>query len=121
MWNKYRKWHPTKATDYDRSHVWKGLTKIREEVEHQIWWQLRSGEISFWYDNWTRMGALYYLEDQPGEDEIEVKEFIIDNQWNKEKLLSCISAEMTECIVSNISPLLNNQETDRVIWMGNKS
>lgn len=61
------------------------------------------------------------MENQPGEDEIEVKKFIIDNQLNKEKLLSCISDEMTEYIVNNISPVINNVDADRVIWMGNKS
>lgn len=75
----------------------------------------------FWYDHWTKMGALYYLEEQPGEDEIKVREFMSNNQWDKEKLLSCISVEMTEYIMSNISPVTTDGKADKAIWMGNIS
>lgn len=67
------------------------------------------------------MRVLYYLEDLPGEDEIEVKEFIINNQWDKEKLLAYVSIEMTEYVVDNISPILTSEENDKAIWMGDKS
>lgn len=39
------------------------MTDIREEVEHNIWWQLKGGNLIFWYDNWTKQGAVYYIEE----------------------------------------------------------
>lgn len=39
------------------SHVWRRLTMIKEEGEHIIWWQTKSGETSFWLDNWTKQEA----------------------------------------------------------------
>lgn len=67
------------------------------------------------------MRALYYVEDLPGEDEIEVKEFIIDNQWDREMLLSYVSLEMTEYIIGNIFSIFHNDKTDKAVWMGNNS
>lgn len=64
--------------------------EIREEVEHDIWWQLKSRTTSFWFDNWSKIGALYFLEDQPNEFEMEVKEFITDWEWDRERLLQII-------------------------------
>lgn len=58
MWNKYcRKLHPVIATGIGASHVWRKMIKIREEIEHNIWWQIKSENESFWFDNWTKLGA----------------------------------------------------------------
>lgn len=46
------------------SHAWRKMAEVREEVKHDIWWQIKSGELSFWFDNWTNQGALYYIEEQ---------------------------------------------------------
>lgn len=63
MWNKYcKKWHPIMAQGNGVSHVWRKMIKVREEVEHNIWWQIKLGDASFWDDNWTKQGALYYVE-----------------------------------------------------------
>lgn len=35
--------------------VWKRLTEIRHEVNHDIWWKLKNGSMNFWMDNWTKM------------------------------------------------------------------
>lgn len=43
----------------------RNMLKIREEVEHEIWWQPTSGYSNFWYDNWTKLDALYYVEEGP--------------------------------------------------------
>ncbi|XP_075101679.1 uncharacterized protein LOC142177113 [Nicotiana tabacum] len=37
-----------------------GRLQMRDEVEHQVWWQLKNGNSYFWYDNWTGLGALYH-------------------------------------------------------------
>lgn len=72
----------------------------------QIWWQIKVGNSSFWFDNWTKQEAVYYMDnDQNIEKEIEVKQCIIDNTWNELKLKENISEEMVKYIVNNISPL----------------
>ncbi|KAG5630121.1 hypothetical protein H5410_001838 [Solanum commersonii] len=63
MGNKYcKKRHPTVSRSVGASHVWKKMVAIREEVEHEIWWQLKAGTSSFWFYNWTKQGALFYIE-----------------------------------------------------------
>uniref|UniRef100_A0A0V0IVJ9 Putative ovule protein n=1 Tax=Solanum chacoense TaxID=4108 RepID=A0A0V0IVJ9_SOLCH len=48
MWNKYcKKQHPMLAMSKGDSYVWKKMVEIiGEEVEHNIWWQIKSGEVS---------------------------------------------------------------------------
>ncbi|WMV13941.1 hypothetical protein MTR67_007326 [Solanum verrucosum] len=120
MWNKYcKKQHPVIAQGTGISHVWRKMIQIREEVEHNIWWQVKAGEASFWFDNWTKQGALYYLEEQNhGEEEIEVKQFIQERRWNKGKLNQYVSEEMVQYITENISPVLIETGKDKAWWMG---
>ncbi|XP_015078425.1 uncharacterized protein LOC107022284 [Solanum pennellii] len=115
VWNKYcKKWHPIMAQGNGVSRVWRKMIKAREEVKHNIWWQIKLGDASFWYDNWTKQGALYHVEkDRSGEEDIEVKSFITIDQWDKNKLMQFISKEMTEYIVSSISPVISNGEQDK--------
>lgn len=44
---------------YD-SHVLIKMIEIRELIKHQIWWQIISGNVFFWYDNWTGLGTRYH-------------------------------------------------------------
>ncbi|XP_015158226.1 uncharacterized protein [Solanum tuberosum] len=120
MRNKYcKKLHPTVVRNSAASHVWRKLLVVREEVEHEIWWQVKAGSSSFWYDNWTKQGALFFTEgESAGEEELEVKEFIGNGSWKIEKLQEHISEEMICHIVKNIQPntyALN----DKPWWMGN--
>ncbi|KAK6792592.1 hypothetical protein RDI58_011673 [Solanum bulbocastanum] len=55
--------HPTVARGQGASHVWRKMITIREEVEHNIWWQIKAGNSSFWFNNWTKQGALSYAEE----------------------------------------------------------
>lgn len=52
MWNKYcKKNHLVMAQGAGASHVWRKMIQIREDLEHNIWWQMKTGEASFWFDN----------------------------------------------------------------------
>ncbi|KAH0651617.1 hypothetical protein KY285_031747 [Solanum tuberosum] len=119
MWNKYcKKMHPLIVNSSGASQVWKKMIKITEEVEHDIWWQIKSGNSSFWFDNWTRQGALYFTEGELTQDEeLEVKDFIINDEWNEDKLRSVISEEMVQHITMNIRPILKEGSTDKAWWM----
>uniref|UniRef100_M1BH23 Non-LTR retroelement reverse transcriptase n=1 Tax=Solanum tuberosum TaxID=4113 RepID=M1BH23_SOLTU len=73
----------TKIMTQRGKKVWMKMINIREEVEHEIWWQIKGGNSSFWFDNWTRQGALYYTEgERAHEEELEVNDFY--HQWNME-------------------------------------
>lgn len=48
---------------------------------------------------------------------MKVRKFIVNNQCDKEKLLTYISKEMTEYTISDISHIINNGETDIAFWM----
>ncbi|WMV44063.1 hypothetical protein MTR67_037448 [Solanum verrucosum] len=120
MWNKYcKKDHPVVAKGSGASHVWKMLIQIREEVEHEIWWKIRAGKCSFWYDNRTQQGALYFIEDGGIErSNLEVRDFIDNNGWHKEKLQSIISEDMTDYIIESIKSKIG-YEADCPRWMTN--
>lgn len=74
------------------SHVWRKMVATREEVEHDIWWQLKLGNSSFCFDNWTKQGVLYFTQrEMTWEKKIEVDEFLINGEWNVNKLMECVS------------------------------
>uniref|UniRef100_M1D5L9 RNA-directed DNA polymerase (Reverse transcriptase) n=1 Tax=Solanum tuberosum TaxID=4113 RepID=M1D5L9_SOLTU len=119
MGNKYcKKRHPIVSRSVGATHVWKKMVAIREEVEHEIWWQLKAGTSSFWFDNLTKQGTLFYTEGESARDEeIEVKEFIEEGSWKREKLRNYLSEEMTEHIVINVLPC-TSEMNDKAWWMG---
>ncbi|KAG5575937.1 hypothetical protein H5410_056071 [Solanum commersonii] len=120
MWNKYCKTHHL-ILAYNRgtSQAWRNMVRVREDVEHEIWWQQKEGTTSFWMDNWTKQGALYYIEPQRVDEEVEVKEMILNGQWNIARLRQLLSHDMVDCILENISLTMNTDDQDKAWWMGN--
>lgn len=43
------------------SHVWRKMIECRYYMEHQIVWQPKMGSSLFWFENWTGLGALYFI------------------------------------------------------------
>lgn len=65
MGNKYcKKLHHIIVRNSSASHVWRKMIATKEDIKHDILWQIKSGNSSFWFDNWTRQGALYFIEGQ---------------------------------------------------------
>lgn len=62
-------------------------------MEHNIYWQIKEGGANFWFDNWTKLSALYFLEETNNdEEEMELKDFVTeDGGWNVSKLRNYIS------------------------------
>ncbi|XP_060177773.1 uncharacterized protein LOC132607707 [Lycium barbarum] len=61
--NKYnKKVHAVVAQWKYGTQAWKNMSQARELVEHHIWWQTKRWDSQFWYDNWTRLSALYYAD-----------------------------------------------------------
>ncbi|XP_019223710.1 PREDICTED: uncharacterized protein LOC109205453 [Nicotiana attenuata] len=73
------------------SHMWRKMLQMRDEVEHQIWWQLKSGNSWFLFDNWTGLGRLYHASgpdhwcDEPYKFVGEVME---NGTWNGKLVLN---------------------------------
>lgn len=95
------------ANGIEASYVWRKMVKIKDGVEHNIWWQVKEGNVSFWFDNWIKLGALYYIEAiNISEEKLEVKKFVIDGNWNRNKLLAHLSEEeIVNYICEDIKPL----------------
>ena len=63
MWYKYsKKLHQTITIGGGALHVWRKMLIIREEVKHNIWWQINVENARFLFDNWAKLGALLYFE-----------------------------------------------------------
>ncbi|WMV09220.1 hypothetical protein MTR67_002605 [Solanum verrucosum] len=120
MWNKYRrKKHPTVSKRQGASHTWRKLITSRDEIEHNIWWQVKAGNSSFWFDNWTKLGALWHVENTNArEEELEVNSFIYQGNLDRVKLLSRLLEEMKKYIMESIKPPVEDYINDVAWWMG---
>lgn len=97
------------------SHTWKSLTKIKAQVEPHIIWKVQEGNSSFWWDNWTGIGALAKLCQGPGKStKLLVNSFIDNNIWNISKL-SIVVPNYIVNLICNIV-IGNNNELDYPIW-----
>ncbi|KAM3217162.1 hypothetical protein P3L10_026605 [Capsicum annuum] len=123
MWNKYcKKLHPLLTKGYGASHAWKKIITARDEVEHNIWWQIKAGSSIFRYNSWTKQGALYYIEgDSFQHEELEVNNFSRNGEWDKQRLLSYFSEEMVDMILEYIKPTVEVYLNNKPWWMGNTS
>ncbi|XP_060200489.1 uncharacterized protein LOC132628743 [Lycium barbarum] len=91
MLNKYcQKWHPIMAVERGGSHTWKKM---------------------------TRLGALYYIiPDAAREEEIEVRQFVQNGEWNMELLTVTLDQELAQHIKENIKVPVE-EEDDEPCWM----
>ncbi|XP_059314688.1 uncharacterized protein LOC132065353 [Lycium ferocissimum] len=117
--NKYfLKPHHVIAQDKGASHAWKKIVAVREEVEHQIWWQLKSSTSSSWFDNRTKQCTLYFVDNELAiDEEIEVKKFISGGVWNLQKILAVLSSETVSHIQEDINPTLLDVDNNKAWWM----
>ncbi|XP_059281358.1 uncharacterized protein LOC132035056 [Lycium ferocissimum] len=91
MANKYcRKENPISIQWKQGSQTWKNMIQARELIEHQIWWQLGMGNSQFWFDNWTGMGALYFIVEGFDESIQNVSDVVENGNWNMTKLNSLL-------------------------------
>ncbi|XP_019240114.1 PREDICTED: uncharacterized protein LOC109220105 [Nicotiana attenuata] len=102
------------------SHVWRKMLECRDLIEHQIIWKLRMGSSLFWYDNWTGLGALYFLVPQDfGIDEgiQNVYELVENGAWNVDRVMELLPEDLASHIIEKISPPLVENDIDRPFWM----
>ncbi|XP_019229533.1 PREDICTED: uncharacterized protein LOC109210559 [Nicotiana attenuata] len=102
------------------SHVWRKMLECRDLIEHQIIWKLRMGSSVFWYDNWTGLGALYFLvpPDFGIDEEIHnVNELVENGVWNAERLMQILPDDLSHHILENIKPPGKENVLDSPFWL----
>lgn len=90
------------------------MISLREEVELQMWWQLKEGVVNFWFDNWT----LYFLKENSVQNEdLEVKQCTRNGEWVLPQLQLVIDDDMVEYIKDEINPGSGDEIVDRPSWI----
>ncbi|XP_070048168.1 uncharacterized protein [Nicotiana tomentosiformis] len=121
MWNKYcKKELPTVVHFRGGSHVWRQMLNAREEVEHEIIWELKSGTTNIWHENWTGLGALYHVlpEDFPiNEDLQEVAKLRQGEACDDQLLDQTFNEEIAKHIRLNVHYEGSEGYWDRPYWM----
>lgn len=101
------------------SHVRRKMLQMRDPMEHQIWWQLKSGNSFFWYDNWTGLGSLYHAtgsEHCCDESIIHVNEVVEYGTWNKVLLRELLPNDIVDHIMESIAPPSCHNVKDKPWW-----
>ncbi|XP_019266683.1 PREDICTED: uncharacterized protein LOC109244105 [Nicotiana attenuata] len=104
---------------YGQSHTWKRLMDIKKDVEPAIFWKIGRGQISFWWDNWTGLGALANLVHAIRTPKNTlVKDFIQAGSWRREKLLEVLPLNVVN-VVQEVD--INELRNDCPYWMPENS
>nr|XP_016492588.1 PREDICTED: uncharacterized protein LOC107812069 [Nicotiana tabacum] len=78
------------------------------------------GSSLFWYENWTGLGALYFLVPQDfGIDENvhNVHDVTLDGEWDVDRLFEILPEDLAVHILEKIKPPSTMQVLDRPCWM----
>ncbi|OIT30843.1 putative ribonuclease h protein, partial [Nicotiana attenuata] len=109
MWNK------------GNSQNWEAICDIKEEMELNIVWNIRKGDVSFWFDNWCPLGPLYTTttHEVPLAN-IKLNEILQNNTWNWNSL-TIQPNEGTKSHLLSLGIELENNCYDKVNWRLSKS
>nr|XP_016444849.1 PREDICTED: uncharacterized protein LOC107770100 [Nicotiana tabacum] len=102
------------------SHIWRKMLECRDLIEHQIFWQTKRGSSLFWFENWTGLGALYFLVPQDfGIDETvhNVHDVTLDGEWDVDRLFEMLPEDLAVHILEKIKPPSPQQVLDMPCWM----
>nr|XP_009766248.1 PREDICTED: uncharacterized protein LOC104217646 [Nicotiana sylvestris] len=121
MWNKYcKKEVPTVVQFRKGSHVWKKMLEAREEVEHEILWEMNRGSTNVWHENWTGLGALYHVlpPDFPiNEGLLEVADLRTEDHWYNALLNQTFPEDIADHIRQEIQFYNGDEYWDTPRWM----
>ncbi|XP_060200410.1 uncharacterized protein LOC132628664 [Lycium barbarum] len=97
----------------------KYCTRIRSQMENNITWQIGQGQVSFWFNNWTREGALYkLLPDDVIPNNIKLNE-VHDNgtwHWNRAGYRVPWAVRLA---IQNVTSNFTHGKEDKSIWIPN--
>nr|XP_016465908.1 PREDICTED: uncharacterized protein LOC107788721 [Nicotiana tabacum] len=100
MWNKYyKKKIPTVVQYRGGSHIWRKMLNTRQDVEHEVWWEMQRGSTNVWHKNWTKLGFLYHVvpPDFPINQDIqEVADWRQGEWWNEQLLEQTFPKEIVD-------------------------
>nr|XP_016457134.1 PREDICTED: uncharacterized protein LOC107781021 [Nicotiana tabacum] len=91
LWSSYmsqkycKKLNPLIVPWRDGSHVWRKMLECRDLIEHQILWKPNMGSALFWFENWTGIGALYFVTtpDFVCDESIQnIYDVVVNDQWD---------------------------------------
>ncbi|XP_075092579.1 uncharacterized protein LOC142172788 [Nicotiana tabacum] len=102
------------------SRIWRNILECRDLIEHQIFWQTKRGSSLFWFENWTGLGALYFLVPQDfGIDETvqNVHDVTLDGEWDVDRLFEMLPEDLAVHILEKIKPPSPQQALDMPCWM----
>ncbi|XP_075080304.1 uncharacterized protein LOC142165824 [Nicotiana tabacum] len=102
------------------SHIWRKMLECRDLIEHQIFWQTKRGSSLFWFENWTGLGALYFLVPQDfGIDETvhNVHDVTLDGEWDVDRLFEMLPQDISVHILEKVKPPSPQQVLDMPCWM----
>ncbi|KAG5598682.1 hypothetical protein H5410_030052 [Solanum commersonii] len=80
------------------------MIQIREVVEHLNEWKPKQGNSSFWFENWMRLGTLYFI----------VPEGLIEEE--AEKLKDGLPEDIVQHITERIKTPLGEDGNDIAYW-----
>lgn len=96
------------------------MLECRDIVEHQILWKPRMGSSLFWYDNWTGLGALYFIIPPYFSHEESINNVcdVVDHgAWNEDLLRNTLPEDLAEHIMEYIQPPVEHNVLDKHIWI----
>ncbi|XP_060185534.1 uncharacterized protein LOC132614994 [Lycium barbarum] len=99
-----------------QSNVWRRLMDIKSKVEPHIFWKIGKGDVSFWWDNWSRLGAIASIFQLGRASKItKVNEFMNGGLWNLDKLLQVLPLDMVHTIKKELDIDVN--KADHPYWL----
>lgn len=102
------------------SHVWRKMLECRDHIEHQIGCHVRMGSSLFWFENWTGLGALYFITplDFYCDESIQnIVDVVQAEGWDEVKLREILLNDLATHIMDNIKPPRVHNELDKPYWM----
>lgn len=123
MMAKYsRRVHPTVPKwRSGQCHNRRALCKMKTELEKNQIWIRGEGNISFWYDNQTRQGALIkYLREDSKPSDISLIEAYENGEWQYDSMHITVP-EAVKRIIEQQKLCLIPEISDKSIWMANNN
>ncbi|XP_060194976.1 uncharacterized protein LOC132624175 [Lycium barbarum] len=121
VWIKYYKRHSPENVQWKGgSQLWKVILEARDNIEHEIWWEPRSGTTNVWFDNWTKLGALYHIvpDDFVIDNGVQdVKEHMLQEVKDIGRLKKLFPMDFIVHILEELHFHEPTEEWDRARWM----
>ncbi|XP_060211962.1 uncharacterized protein LOC132639536 [Lycium barbarum] len=96
------------------------FASTRDNIEQEIWWKPMSGTANVWFDNLTKLGALYHIvpDDFVMDDGVQdVKELMLQDGWNILRLQQLFPMDIVDHILEELHFHEPTKEWDRPRWM----